>query len=118
MTKRIEKILFETIEEAIEYGANSDGYGELDFSKLYDAINSIKVQPYSVSGYSVISYTDFSIGFTKDGQFKSLREAKKFAYGINEKHKSLIEVREEYYNKVIFRRHGKDIKPLLKIERG
>ena len=42
MTKAIEKLLFETIEGAIEYGADRNRYGEFEFNKLYKKIESME----------------------------------------------------------------------------
>ena len=38
MNKELEKLLFKTIERAIEYGADMNRYGEFDFSDLYKKI--------------------------------------------------------------------------------
>ena len=41
MSEESEKLLFETIEDAIDYGINRP-YGEFDFSELYKLIESLE----------------------------------------------------------------------------
>jgi len=42
MSKELEELLFKTIEGAINYGANYDGYGEFTFSELYAKLERLE----------------------------------------------------------------------------
>ena len=43
MRKDLEEVLFSTIEDAIEYGADRNRFGEFDFSELYKTIELFEV---------------------------------------------------------------------------